>query len=385
MKLQQFVLFLLYSGAFGQDACSNDVEIQGEGDLGDVNGCRGFSGTMSIENTDIETLSLESREIDGEIIISNNSQLRAIVFPGLRNLSGQVRIFNNTILNSIEFPEVEEIENLTISGVPQLATINFPNLENINDLVITNTGLQELPQLPFKNINSLEISQNLQLKKIDLPELTETGSTFLIAGNEDAVVTIPKLESAGGNFTLSECGSIDLQSLSEAGSEISFSFGTFDSLFLPNLTSVQESLSITNNELLSNCTIPQLKEVGGNIVIANNTSYESLEFEALESVSGSIILAGAFEEVSFPALNSIQGQFNLQSSSKNLSCEDIQERFEEDNIVNGSFGCASDVEDPNTDEITGINDDSAAFLISPSSLLPPLVLTGLTFLFSALL
>lgn len=122
-----------------------------------------------------------------------------------------------------------------------------------------------------------------------------TQSISIQANDEPMAVSFPNLVSAA-DLTFRDVDTVSMPSLSEALDSIEFRDTGETVYFLPNLTSIGDTIAIYNSPNLTRCVFPALYRIGGDLVLSNNTQYTSIEgFDALESVYGDLDIYGPWE------------------------------------------------------------------------------------------
>jgi hypothetical protein len=120
------------------------------------------------------------------------------------------------------------------------------------------------------------------------------------------------------------------------------------------------SLSILSNQLATTVTFPALTAIGGSLVIGNNSGMTNINgFGELASVGGNVDLSGDFQSVSLPALTSVGGGVNIQSSNPNFQCPISDDRT--NGVIKGKgFVCAGNIKDA-AQGVTGANFSANTF------------------------
>ena len=92
---------------------------------------------------------------------------------------------------------------------------------------------------------------------------------------------------------------------------------------------------------LSTLSFPDLTTVGSEFVIARNPKLVNIGFDNLKSVTGNVDITGNFEVLQLPALEAVNGDINIQTSSASFVCP----LFANVSIV-GLYACSVGVNDP---------------------------------------
>ena len=127
--------------------------------------------------------------------------------------------------------------------------------------------------------------------------------------------------------------------------DLSFVSNSFSSLSLPNITQVSGTLTVSNNMQLQNLSVPVLQQLGGALSLANNTQLSEVDVPKLQQVDGTVDVTGNFKKIDLSSLTDVRGGLNIQTSSSNFSCDDINQL--QGGVTKGhEFTCKSNVTHP---------------------------------------
>ena len=105
---------------------------------------------------------------------------------------------------------------------------------------------------------------------------------------------------------------INLDGLKQVGGDISFISNKFSELNLKEVSEIEGTLTITNNNELSKLGLPKLRRLGGALSLGHNSQLGSIEaFPELEEVDGTLDIVGAFDEVKLPKLSDVSFTINI--------------------------------------------------------------------------
>lgn len=199
------------------------------------------------------------------------------------------------ILDTFSAPSLNEVGSIDWQTLPALQSITA-KITKAQDVSISDTNLLSLDGINLESANRFEINNNKFLRSVNV-QLVNITDILSIEFNKPGVEAIfPNLERAR-NITFRDAGIIELPSLEIVENSISFVNNSIESLSLPNLTEVGESIAWVSNSQLTNISAPVLEDVGGAFQIANNTKLEELDgFPKLKQVGGAIDCAGTFKE-----------------------------------------------------------------------------------------
>ncbi|KAI1319149.1 hypothetical protein EDD11_004792 [Mortierella claussenii] len=296
---------------------------------------RSLRGTVTISGSGISAVAWPAlKSLTGAIKISSNARLTTLALDGLQTSTGSITLFNNTLLSSVNLANLKSLNGLEIITAPNLRQLSLPNMATLNTLKIEDTGLDNSGLLPWSTlpkITDMGVSNNKFLKTIDMPGLTTVSGRLIIAANglmeggqgKGISLLMPNLTSIS-NCTLRHLTDLKVPSLTQVISSLSFDETNLETIDAPHLKTVGQTLSIVSNNLLSNVSFPELTTIGGALLIANNTALTSVSgFNQLKDISGALQMRGAFNNVSLPAVSTVQGDMSVLSSSKDFDCQTL--------------------------------------------------------------
>ncbi|KAI8599417.1 hypothetical protein EDD21DRAFT_324452, partial [Dissophora ornata] len=331
-------LLLLLSAAIAttaqQEACASQVQVSSEADLSSLASCSTFSGTVTITGANLNAVSWPAlKSLTGSIKVVSNPYLTTLSLDGLQSSTGIISCFNNTLLSAINMPNLKSIGSLEIITAPSLRQLSLPSIQSLNSLKVEDTGLDNSGTTPWSSLpkaTDLGISNNKFLKSIDMPSLTAVSGRLVIAANglmegkgQGSSLHLPNLTSVS-NCTFRHLTDLQVPSLSEVSSSLSFDETNLQTITVPQLKNVGQTLSIVSNNVLNNISFSELTSIGGALLIANNTQLTNVSgFDKLKDISGVLNMRGAFNNVSLPAVSTVQGGMSVQSSSNSFDCSTL--------------------------------------------------------------
>ena len=124
---------------------------------------------------------------------------------------------------------------------------------------------------------------------------------------------------------------------------------------MDSLEDIGGTLTIANNNRLSETSMKQLNLIRGALSVGNNTQLTSISgYPKLSAVYGTVDLAGGFDSYELPSLQDVRGGMRIQSSSAKFPCPDVEKKFKESSVVKGSiWGCKSNMDVNNMDPTIG--------------------------------
>lgn len=116
---------------------------------------------------------------------------------------------------------------------------------------------------------------------------------------------------------------------------------------------------------LQNLSVPQLQLLGGALSLANNTELSDIQVPKLKQVDGTVDITGNFKKIDFTSLVDVRGGLNVQTSSNDFSCDDVNKL--KGGVTKGhEFTCKSNVSNPKSG-ISSNNGTSTDTMESTSS------------------
>ncbi|KAG9306064.1 hypothetical protein G9A89_020259 [Geosiphon pyriformis] len=327
--------------------CDTVIQVENQNDLSALKNCPIFSGTISVISTRLKTLTIPYiKELHGTIHVQNNLQLESISIPNLSN-ANDIVLNDNAALATVEVPSLSKANTFTIHGAPSLESVRFVSgLSEINNFELSHTGVSELTGLVASSVGALRLMNNENIAKVSLPNLVSVKTIDLYSNSNSGLhFAAPNLENFGeGVFR--NLASASLPSLKKVASDLCFNENKMDMLSIPKLEDIGKTLIIAKNENLKSTFFPNLSHVGG-LLLQNNPKLTEIEgFKSLNKVDKSVDITGNFSKLTLSKVQDINGGLNVQSSSSEFSCNEINE-LKEKNIVKGKdFVCKSGVKDP---------------------------------------
>lgn len=143
----------------------------------------GNDGSILITSTGLEAVKFVKgglmHELDGEITISNNTNLTSVVFKDLLMVGrfGELRdinITNNHPNSSVSLPDLTQAKTMTITHVGEILV---PVLEAVESLSFEHNSFQtlSLPELQYVS-NNFTFSDNNNVNVLDLTAMTSVGN-----------------------------------------------------------------------------------------------------------------------------------------------------------------------------------------------------------------
>lgn len=348
------------SAAAQAGSCTvSTATINSQADVSKIASCKTVKGTVVIGPNAGSNIDISGpKEITGDLRVLNNGALQTFTSSSLATVGGSFTMRNVTMLNSLSFPSLTSVQTLAWQSVTNLNSLELGPLTQADEVTISDTFLDSLDGIDVTNVNKLDINNNRRLKKFSTKLSTLSDNLNLQANGMGLEVDLPKLIWIA-NMTISNVTQFSVPSLKVVNGSARFDSNYFASFSAPNLTKTESGdISFVGNSALHNLTFPLLTSIGGGLLIANNTKLSSVTaFPKLQTVGGAIKLRGNFTEVKFPALNIVDGAFDVSSTADiSKSCDTLQG---DSTKVQGTFSCTSNNKNANQDTGTDTSSTSS--------------------------
>ncbi|KAJ5081549.1 hypothetical protein NUU61_009813 [Penicillium alfredii] len=333
--------------AFADDSCK-DVKLESSGDAGKLSSCSTISGDLTINEAFSGDLNLDGvKKIEGGLIADKADNVTSITAPSLTSIGKTFELNGLTKVTLLKFPELTSVGSIKWEALPKLQSLSFDKgVTKAGDVLITNTGLNNLDGITLKTVQKFEITDNTDLRKININNMQNASNVINFAGNYDGLeIDLPNL-GTGTNITCRNISSISVPSLEKLTGQLGFWGTKFRTFSAPNLTHTGD-LVFNDNSKLSNISMPQLKKVDGGFTIARDDKLTSVSLGKLERITGALDFSGSFDEVSLSGLKSVDGGFNLQSSHGKFSCQKF-DALKDDRQIKGKYTCDASADHPTT-------------------------------------
>ncbi|PLN75807.1 GPI-anchored cell wall organization protein Ecm33 [Aspergillus taichungensis] len=331
---------------FAADCGSGDtIKIENQSDLEKYSSCKTIKGDLKIEKQASGDLSLNGvEEIDGSFTSDLAANITSLAASELTSIKETFHLDGLTSLSSLRMPALTKVGTIEFTALPMLQRLGFDKgVTDAGDVHIANTGLTSLDGISLKQVGQLDITDNVDMKKVDVENLKNATGLMNFAGNSKSLeISLPNLAGAK-NMTFRDVSTASFPSLEKLSGQLGFWGVKFETFSAPNLTETGD-LVFKGNEKLSNISMPNLKNIHGGFQITRNDELKSLEFPKLKQVSGAIDFSGKFDEVSLSDLENVRGGFNMQSTG-NFSCGEFK-KLRSDKVIRGSYKCEGNKDDP---------------------------------------
>jgi len=325
------------SGAFAATCSnSNGFQITSQADLDALQNCQSIKGDVVVVK-DVPSLSLPDglSAIQGDFLVAQAISMTSLTASSLESISGKFQLLNLTILSTLNMPRLISVGSIEWLTLPALRVYSTA-VATASSVTVIDTRLEDLKGFNLKSVGLVNINNNRYMKVISLGSLTSASTAISVAFNgASASVDLSSLLTVG-NVSLNNVGDVLIPVLANISGSLSFDKCTSDKYAAPNLTLIQQSLSIIDNGALTEISMPMLQEVDGGFVIANNSQLQTVTgFPKLSSVGGALDVTGVFSNISFSSLSDVRGDLNIQSSYKGFTCP----LDNKDHKVQGLFTC----------------------------------------------
>lgn len=246
------------------------------------------SGSLSIEGP---------KQIKGDLIINNATQLVGITSSSINAIGGTLRLQGLQLLSSCSLQSLKTVENLELINLAQLSglTLGTTGVTKATSIKIQDTFISDLSGLNVASADNITIANNGRLSSFEskIENITYTLSVVDNAGSMKIVMS--QLQSAG-ILDFRSIKSFDAPLL-ETANRLSFQESPdLLSVSANNLTQIKDSLTLDNNKKLANISFTSLEKINGDMTIRNNTALLKInQFPKLKTIGGAILCAGSFD------------------------------------------------------------------------------------------
>lgn len=281
--------------------------------------------------------------------------LGVLNFPALNYVAPTFSIGRLESVHTINLPVLEHYIFLSVIDVPELHTINAPNVAELGELRLINlpsltrmpslfdidfkapvrrieisrTGLTNVYFPHLKVLTNLIITDNKHLTTVSLPAITMAaesmfcpGGDITVAGNNaDLVLSLPKLETATGTVSLSGLREVEIPELRTIGQNPNP--GRRDGSLLIGAEDEWWSVRCTNYPTyLTTFTAPSLIHVQGRIQFDNCADLTNITFPVLkyakEFMTNNTAAMELASGISTPSLRRVK---HVQILGTRISCD----------------------------------------------------------------
>ncbi|KAF5099012.1 hypothetical protein DV451_003146 [Geotrichum candidum] len=278
--------------------------------------------------------------LDGDLIVKNITTLNSITAPLLANITGAFTLEILQSLTTVSFPKLTTVGDITFVTLNVLDTFQLDaGITKAKSLIISDTTIKSLEGISLMTVDTLNINNNKFLTTLDFNLRSVSNILEFSSTGSNVKVTFPYLQWAN-NITLRDVSSLSLPNVTTINSTLSFTNNSIASISVPKLSKIGGSLAIVANDKLANASFPKLETIGGGFQIANNTKLDSiLGFPLVKSVGGAINIVGSFDNATAPSLEIVQGGVSIESDSELFNCSSWNDLQKEGVIRGDSYQC----------------------------------------------
>lgn len=325
-----------------KSACSfDDFTATVSADVAKVAACPTAVGDITIEGDAFGSIDITGVEqIYGSLEVNNATQAAAFNAPTLQLVSGDLVFNANTILKSLNLAQLTTVGTFRLNALPALQSIGLVSgLTSAESVIISDTGLSTLEGINVVQLRVFDVNNNDDIELID-SGLQNVTDTLSISYNAEGVEVKLDQLSRVKNLYLQSISSLSVANLTEITGSLAFTSNGIESIELPTILSIGNSLTISKNSDLQEIEFSNLTTIGGALDIGDNDELKSFSgFPELKTVGGSISLNGSFDNGTFDSLQRVAGGFNLRSTG-DLTCKEFNELNSEGDIKGDSYYCS---------------------------------------------
>ncbi|CEP19907.1 hypothetical protein [Parasitella parasitica] len=368
-SLTTIVLATLCAGALAAEECNSDIKVaagceknfkvMAQADLDTIKTCKIFKGTIDIDHMTATQLKMEGVEqLIGDLLLNGNVDLEKFSAPELQKVDGNIKIENHTILNKVEFPKLTEAKTFSMAVLPALEVISFPaGLSKVHSMRIEDTRAPKVDGFRPETLDSFTLLSNNYMKSFDFNSVKEVTGDMLVLGNNKLMTFEANQLATLKMATFLNLAQIDMPALTHVQSDLSFHENELTVLNLDKVEFIGGTMTIANNNKLTETSFKNLTRIDGALSIGNNTQLASIDgFPKLAEIHGTVDLAGGFNVYNLPVLQDVRGGMRLQTTSSQLGCSEIERKLKGENIVKGNtWSCTASMQESNMVPTVGQN------------------------------
>ena len=303
-------------------ACSfSDFTATASTQVAQVAACATAVGEVTVHGDVLEAIDLTGLEaFYGSLSVKNATNAKSFVAPNLELVSGSLVLDSNTILDTVNLALLTTVGTLEFSALPHLESTGLTTgITSAENITISDTSFVNVNSINVFLLKIFNVNNNKDIELIDsgIKKITDTLS--ISSNSENLDVSLDLLTTANQVY-FESINSLSVANLTSVNDSLTFETTSLDKISILKLTNIGGSLTIDGNDNLEEVSLPQVTSVGGVLVVKDNLKLESFEgLSKLKTVGGSATIDGAFNNVTFDALNRVSGAFNLTSTG-DLSC-----------------------------------------------------------------
>lgn len=322
-------------------ACTfSDFTVTAATQVAQVAACPTAVGDINFSGDALAAIDLTGvKQVFGNVRVNGTQKVTDFVAPDLQLVSGELRLSDATILENVNLAQLTTVGSLVFNALPGLEQAGLTSgITSADSITIANTGLTSLEGIDVFELKVFDVNNNEAIKLID-SGLKSVTDTLSINYNSDEVDVVLDQLTLAKNVELQQIASLSLANLTSITGSLSLDSSSFDSFTFENLKNISNSLSIRQNDDLTEFEFPQLTKIGGALNVEENSKLTSFSgFPQLATIGGSVNLDGDFNNGTFPKLTRVDGGFNLTSTGE-LSCAAFVSLNDKSVIKGDQFYC----------------------------------------------
>ena len=298
-------------------ACMGSYSVENSGDMEALLLCSEVTASLEIQNQNwFSSFDLPCLTAIGEnLTFRDNGAVENLSAPNLESIGGNLYVYNNLVQADLVLSSLATIGGyLDIGYVDALTNCDLGSLQSVggefkfqNNEGMTAISLSSLVEVG----GDLDFQSSQNMTSVSLPELRDVDGHITLNRSGEGLVAFdaPKLENVAGRFQLhtTSLTTLELTSLRTVGVNLSFdSNDLLESLRLPALEHVEDSLNVNGHTVLSSFEAPVLTEAGA-LGVWENEALETVDCTSLLSTDGAVIIGDN------SAVNTLEGFPNLST------------------------------------------------------------------------
>ncbi|KAF2135413.1 uncharacterized protein K452DRAFT_22933 [Aplosporella prunicola CBS 121167] len=324
-------------------ACSGTTTIHAATQASALSSCATWTGDIALATDIAGDVTLDGVEvIMGNLNASSAPELTSISGEDLRSMDALV-LTDLSSMTDMSFPRLTRVEALAWFGLHALPRLNFSTpITSVSVISIANTSITTAEGLGLENLESagtITITTNGNLHYFSLPRLREisVGIEF-VANADNFTISLPVISTAEMVWIENSASSLSVPALETVNDTFHMSHSDIETFYAPKLREIG-TLKIWNNPDLDNISLPSLDSIIDGMNFTENSSLKQLELDALATVGNDSAITGYFTDISFPALQKLDGHLNVTTTA-DFDCAPLT-HLASNGTISGGLDCVN--------------------------------------------
>ena len=299
-------LYIAQSSASCPSNVNATVTISSQADATSLAACPEISSSILISSEFQGQLSLDGpTSIDGDVICESAGSIVSIESSSLYWINGELTLSNLTNLSSVVLPQLNSTGGINMSTLPVLNLFGVANVLDGggSNISISSTSLTSVPDL--NHYDRVSIYNNTQLRDITISS-SQLGHLDVHSNGPALSLNLPNLKFTNHDLLIANCSSINMPlvtTIGLLGGGLAISGYKFLSLSLTSISEIRGSATIVDNEGMISISLPALSQIDDTLDISSNNELIALALPGLKNVTDIYVSDNnLLQAISFPSL-----------------------------------------------------------------------------------